>query len=108
MLFEHSFTTDHSRCISGACKVENFVSRALWIARDTSRAGLQHAEITHAPLGCVAADEHHAIARLDALAGEKSSRARCQFTQVGIRVLLVATIAFDAHRHSCLMTLGRR
>ncbi len=108
MLFENSLAANHPRCISGACKVKNLVTRTLRIARNTSRTGLQHAEITHAPLGRITADEHHAITRLDAFAGKKSSRARRQFTQVSIRVLLLTPVAFDPHRDSRLVTLGRR
>ena len=43
------------------------------------------------------ADEHHAIAGLDAGGCQKPRGACRQFTHVGIGVLFVAAVAFDAH-----------
>ncbi len=88
-------------------KLRISVCRTFRIARDAGRAGLQHAEIGHAPLGRVVADQHDAIAVLDALAREEAGNARGEFTQIGIGVLFLAPIALDAHRDARCMALGR-
>ena len=90
MIVDDRLACDDSGGIAGAREVENLGSGTFGIARDARRAGLQHAEIRHAPLGRVAADQHHAIALLDALAGEESGDARGQLAQIGVGVLFLA------------------
>src|SRR5687767_5006202 len=107
MIVENSFATDDSGCVSGPREVENLHGRAFRIAWDTRGACLQHAEVSHAPFGRVAADEHHAVAMLNAFARKKSSDARREFAQVGIGVLLLAPISLDTHRDTSRVALGR-
>src|ERR1051325_3878118 len=108
MLVEDGFATNHSRGVAGASEIENLVRGTFGIAGNTGGAGLQHAEITHAPLRRVTTDQHDAIALLDAFAGEKSRSARRELTQISVGVLLLAAIALDAHGNSGRVTLGRR
>src|SRR6185369_758102 len=105
MLVQYGLTTDNTRSISGAREIEYLGSRAFWIARNASSAGFQHTEVTHAPLRRVAAHQHHAIARLDTFARQKACHTRRQLANVGVRVLLLAAVALDAHRHSRRMSL---
>src|SRR5215204_6475959 len=106
MVSKNCFAADNAGSISRAREVENLVSRAFRITRDAGGARFEHAEIAHAPFGCIAADQHDAIALLDALACEKSGDPRGELAQVSIRVLFLAPVTFDAHRDSRFVTLG--
>src|ERR1044072_2476474 len=97
MLVENPVAANHAGGVPCAREVEYLCRRAFRITWDTSRACLKHAEITHAPLGCIAADQHDAVAVLDALASEKSGHACRKFAQVRIHVLFFAPVALDAH-----------
>src|SRR5687768_18182111 len=107
MLVENGFATDHSRGITRASEIENLPGGTFRIAGDAGGARLQHAEVTHAPLRRVAAHQHDAIALLDAFAGEEPGSARRELAQIGVGVLLLAAVAFDAHCDSGRVTLGR-
>ncbi len=53
------------------------------------------------------AEKHHPGAGFDSFTGEKGGGARGEFSQVGIGVLLFASITLDAHGHARRMTFGR-
>src|SRR5689334_17265477 len=72
LVFENFLAGDDAGGVSGAREVENLARRTFGIAGNAGRAGFQDAEVRHAPLGRVRADEHHAIALFDSLACEKS------------------------------------
>src|SRR4029078_12454031 len=108
MFAENGFAADHARRISCAREVENLSGRTFRIARNARRARFEDAEIAHATLGRVAADQHDAGAALDALAREKSGDARRKLAQIGVRVLLLSPVALDAHCDSGRVTLRCR
>src|SRR4030095_13868471 len=78
---------DYSGSFARARKIYDFLGRALRIDRNTSRAGLQHAEISHAPFRRVVTEQHYPRAVADALAGKEGRRARGQLTQISVGVL---------------------
>src|SRR6185369_9390570 len=98
---------DNSGSFTRSSEVYDFINRTLRIDRNTTRAGLEYAKISHAPFRRVVTNKHHAIASLDTLAGKKTGRARRQFTHVGIRVLLVPPIAFNSHGDTRSMAFCR-
>src|ERR1041385_1509998 len=91
------FAQNYSSGFAGARKINNFVCRAFGINRNTAGAGFQNAKVAHAPFRGVVTDKHHAVARFDSMTGEKSRRARGQFTKISVRVLLFVTVALDTH-----------
>src|SRR6185503_10904846 len=107
MLFEEPGADDNGGSFSGAGKVDDFIRRALSVNRDAGGPRFQSSEISHAPLGRVVTEKNHAIAGLDAVAGEKCSGARRELAQIGVRILLFASITLDAHGDARRMTLGR-
>ena len=101
------FVADHNaRCFTGARKVHQLFGGTFRIDRDARRACLEYAEISHAPLGRVVAEEHHAIAVLDCMAGKESRGPGRQLAQIRIGVLFFMAVAFDPHRHARLVSLG--
>src|SRR5215212_958486 len=107
MVVDDGLAANDPCSISCASKVENLVRGTFGIAGNASGAGFQHAEISHTPFRRVAADEQYAVTRFNALAGEKAGYSRGQFAKVGVSVLLLASIALDAHRHPGCVALGR-
>src|SRR5687767_12905026 len=105
MIVHDGLAGDDARGVAGARESENFGGRTFRIARDASRACFQHAEIRHAPFGCVAADEHDTIALLDSLAGEKTGDPGSELAEIRVGILLLPAVAFDAHRHARRVTL---
>ena len=120
MLLSQLLAQHNRRRVAGASEVHNLVSRAFRIDGNTRGAGFEHAEVGHAPFGRVVTEEHHAVAGAHACAGEESGGAGRKFVQVcvgvlvllplrekiGIRVLLFATIALNAHGDAGRVTLG--
>src|SRR5918999_6584349 len=97
---------DDGGSIAGSSKIDDFLCRALMINRNATGAGLQDAEVSHTPLRSIVTEEHHTVAGLNSLASQKSSCTGCELTQIGISVLLLASIAFDAHSNASRMSFG--
>ena len=108
-VFVKQFPAEHKRRgVTGSNEVHNFLERAVGIDGYAGSAGLQDAEVRHAPLWCVLARKQHPVARLDSFAGKEARRAQGQLAHVGISVLLFSAIALDTHRHASSVTFGRR
>ena len=75
MLFRELRAQHQGRSISGAREVDKFVNCTIGIDRDTGRAGLKQAKVSHAPLGRILTDQHNALAGFDALTGEEAGSA---------------------------------
>src|SRR5215217_923648 len=105
MIVDDGLAANDPRSVSCARKVENLARGTFGIAGDASGAGFQHAEISHTPFRRIAADEQHAVAWFNTFTGEKAGYSRGQLAKVGVSVLLLASIAFDAHRHSRCVAL---
>src|SRR6185503_5409130 len=107
MIVDDGFATDDSRGVSCSREIEDLSRRALGVARNAGGAGFQHAEVSHAPLGRVAAYQHDAIAGFDAFAREKSRDACREFTQISVGVLFLVPVTLDAHCDSRRVSLRR-
>src|SRR5262245_4819170 len=88
-------------------EVNNLAGRTLRIDRNAGSSCFQSAEVSHAPFGCIVTHQHQAIAMLDALTGKESCCSQRELTHISVGVLLLASIALDAHRHTRRVSLGR-
>src|SRR6185312_8838878 len=100
------FANYNSRRLPSARKIYDLLERTFRINRNTARSGFQDAKVGHAPFRRIVANQHHAIAWLDTGAGKKPGGARCQLAHVSVGVLLLASVALDAHGDASRVALG--